>query len=110
MFSYLFKLWGDDRGAVAAPGVVLLLSIAVIGTIPGLVALRNATNAALGTVGNEIMAVQTGFSFAPYAIKGTNTIASVDGCKVTIQNVPFLKSSSAGQTNTYDSLVVDAAP
>jgi hypothetical protein len=112
MRSLLSKLWSDDQGAVVAPEIVLILAITVIGIIPGLVALRNTTNAALATVGNELLAIQTGFSFAAFTILGSggNTIASVDGAVFTVSGATFLISSSVGTVDTYHEVAVNPAP
>ena len=112
MRNLLTKLWADDKGAVVAPEIVLILAITVIGIIPGLVALRNTTNASLATVGNSLLAIQTGFSFAPFTILGSGgaTIATVDGAVFTVTAATFLVSSSVGTTNTYASTAVNPAP
>jgi hypothetical protein len=113
MRSLLSTFWVDDMGAVVAPEIVLILAITVIGLIPGLVALRNTTDAALATIGNELLALQVGFSFAPFSIIGSpagDTIASVDGAQYSVSGITFLASSSAGTTNTFSSLSVNPAP
>ena len=43
----LHQLWNDDVGALYATEYVLLSGLTVFGLLPGLVALRNATNSSL---------------------------------------------------------------
>src|SRR5438105_4168242 len=57
MRSLFSKLWADDKGAVVAPELILIVGILVIGLIPGLVALRNAEDASLADIGNELLAI-----------------------------------------------------
>jgi Flp pilus assembly pilin Flp len=47
MRALLRKLWRDDTGALLATEWVFMAVILVIGVVPGMVALRNAMNAAL---------------------------------------------------------------
>jgi len=113
MKSLLSKLWADDKGAIVTPEIVLILIITVIGLIPGLVALRNTSNASMATIGNELLALQTGFSFAPFTIIGSpngNTIATVDGAVFVVSTPTFLKSTSTGTVNTFASVPVNPAP
>jgi hypothetical protein len=80
MHSLLSRLWADDKGAIVSMELVLIGTLLVFGLIPGMVALRNATNAALATQGTELLSAQTGFSFSGYSILvGTTTIAQVNG-------------------------------
>ena len=53
--SLLSQVWVDDRGSVVTAEITLILAIFVIGLIPGLVALRNATNASMATCANIMM-------------------------------------------------------
>jgi Flp pilus assembly pilin Flp len=48
------QLWADDAAAILSTELILILAIVVFGIIPGLVAIRNSTNAALTSVGNVI--------------------------------------------------------
>ena len=47
MLRFLRKLWRDDAGALLATEWVFMATILVIGVIPGMVAVRDALNAAL---------------------------------------------------------------
>ena len=69
MPALLAAFWADDRGAVVSAELVLLVALLILGIIPGLIALRNCENASLATVGNSLLAIQTGFSFAPFTIE-----------------------------------------
>ena len=112
MRSLLSKLWSDDRGAVVSAELILVVSLTVIGIIPGLIALRNCENAALATTGNALLAIQTGFSFAPFTITDSSgaTIATVNGAVYTVSGATFLISSSQGTYNTSSQIAVNPAP
>ena len=65
-----------------APELILIVVLTIIGIIPGLIGLRNTENASLATLGNELLSIQTGFSFEPFTIVGSGrapTIATVNG-------------------------------
>ena len=47
MLRLLRKLWRDDEGALLATEWVFMATILVIGVIPGMVAVRDAMNAAM---------------------------------------------------------------
>src|SRR5438067_1440505 len=102
MRSLLSKMWADDKGAVVAPEVVLVVALTVIGAIPGLVALRNAENASLADLGNALLAIQTNFSFAGFAIvssPGGATVAQVGGASFTAANTTFFASAEVTGNN-----------
>jgi len=54
MNRLICQLWNDDDAAVLSAELILILGIVVFGIIPGLVAIRNSTIAALATVANVI--------------------------------------------------------
>ena len=113
MYSLLSKLWADDKGAVLAPELILIVVLTIIGIIPGLIALRNTENAALATLGNELLSIQTGFSFEPFTIVGSGgaaTIATVDGGFLSVTGATYLVSSSVGTTNSFAQTAVNPAP
>jgi len=113
MRSLLSRLWDDDKGAIVAPEIVLILALTVLGIIPGAIALRNTTNASLATIGNELLSLQVGYSFAPYTIIGSpggNTIATVDGAVFAPTTPTFLLSTRAGTTNAFNTNTVSPAP
>ena len=99
MKSLMSKVWNDDQGAIISVEMILVIAIAVLGIIPGLVALRNTTIASLTTLGNTLMALQTGFSFAPIAVVGTTggtTIALVLGASFSPPTLEFLRTANPG--------------
>jgi hypothetical protein len=112
MYSLLSKLWADDKGAALAPELILIVVLTVIGIIPGLIALRNTENAALATLGNELLSIQTGFSFEPFTILGSggNTVATVDGGFLSVTGATVLVSSSVGTTDSFAQTAVNPAP
>ena len=112
MRSLLSKMWADDRGVVVAPEIILIVTLVVIGIIPGLIALRNSEDAALATLGNELLSIQTGFSFEPFTITCTGgaTIATVNGGFLSVTGATFLFLSSVGTTNSFAETRVDPCP
>ncbi|HVS38941.1 MAG TPA: hypothetical protein VMS17_25510 [Gemmataceae bacterium] len=111
MQSLIAKLWTDDRGAVVSAEVVLVISLTVIGIIPGLVALRNAENASLADIGNALLAVQTSFSFAGFSIvAGGTTIATVGGVSYSASNTTFFTSAESNDNFTTVVPPVNPAP
>jgi len=71
------RFWSDDRGAVITVELVLVLAILVFGIIPGLVALRNSANAALGSLANAAATLFPVFSFSSVNVGGTPTTVAV---------------------------------
>jgi hypothetical protein len=63
----LQQLWADDAAAILSTELVLILAIVVFGIIPGLIAVRNSTNAALATVANLISILTPQFTFSQVA-------------------------------------------
>ena len=64
MAALLRSCWDDDRAAVIAVELLLVIGILVFGMIPGLVALRNSANAALVSLANLFTALSPTFSFS----------------------------------------------
>jgi len=111
MRSLLSKLWADDNGAIVSAEIVLVLTILVLGLIPGLVALRNTTNAALATIGNELLSLQVGYSFASFSIvSGNTTIAFVQGAQFVNTGAVILSSSNTPTGATVSATAVSPAP
>lgn len=71
------RLWADDRGAVITVELILVLAILVFGIIPGLVALRNSANAALGSLANAAATLFPVFSYSSVDVGGTPTTVAV---------------------------------
>ena len=64
------RLWADDKGAVIASELVLVVAATVAGVAPGLMALRNSTNASMASLGDELLSIPTRFGVAPYTVQG----------------------------------------
>ena len=62
--SMLKNLWVDDRGALIAMEFLFVATILVIGTVVGLVSVRNAVNAELTELANAILALSQGFTIS----------------------------------------------
>jgi hypothetical protein len=71
------RFWADDRGAVITVELILVLAILVFGIVPGLVALRNSFNAALGSLANAAATLFPVFSFSSVNIGGTPTTVAI---------------------------------
>jgi Flp pilus assembly pilin Flp len=108
----LKRLWADDRGAIISVEFILIVAVLVFGLIPGLVALRNSTNAMMATLGNLILAVVPSFTFSGFAITANgNTIAQIGGVQFTPDTNLVLTSSQVAPTELDPTLYqVDPAP
>src|SRR5215216_2074940 len=96
MSNLLRRLWTDDRGAIISTELILVIGILIFGIIPGLVALRNSVNAALGTIGNILTTIVPSFTFSGFAIgssTGGRTIAVVQGFSSPVNSNTFLTAS-----------------
>lgn len=62
--SLMNRLWNDDGGALIAIEFLFVATIIVIGLIVGLVGVRNAVVAELTELGNAVLALSQGYSFA----------------------------------------------
>jgi hypothetical protein len=72
----LFKqLWADDCGALLASELLFLYSMLVIGTVTGLVAMRQATVSELVESANALMALDQSYSFSGNRIAGVASTA-----------------------------------
>ena len=110
--NLLSRLWADDRGAIISVEFILFVSILIFGLIPGLVALRNSIDAALGTIGNILTIIVPNFTFSGFGIgnSGTN-IAQVGGFVFTPTTVNVLTSSQIAPVDYTGTFVqVDPAP
>ena len=106
----LRRLWNDDRGAIISVEFILIVAILIFGLIPGLVALRNSVDAALGTIGNVLTTIVPNFTFSGFGIgnAGTN-IAQVGGYTFTPTTVNVLTSFQVAPVN-YTGLFVQVDP
>ena len=116
MKDLILAMWIDDRGAVISVELILVIAIVVLGVIPGLVALRNTSIASMVSLGNAIMSLQTGFSFAAIMVVGTPptgaTIAIVLGASFTPASPEFLRTANPGVDYVLQNtgVVVSPAP
>ncbi len=115
MKNVLSRLWADDRGAVISTELVLVIGILIFGIIPGLVALRNSVNAALGTIGNILTSVVPSFTFSGFAIgaaspPGGRTIAQVQGFQVDASASTLLTSVQSAPIVISTQVAVAPAP
>ena len=111
--SMLRRLWSDDRGAVLSTELVLIIGIVIFGIIPGLVALRNSLNAALGTIGNVITTIVPSFTFSGFAIgraSGGGTIAQVQGYELDPTTTNRLTASQTTPIPLGTLVVIPPAP
>jgi hypothetical protein len=60
----MVKLWGDDGGALIAAEWVFVATILVLGSITGLVAVRQAVIAELHDFANALLALNQSYSFS----------------------------------------------
>ena len=75
MRRLLVKLWRDDGGALIASEWVFVATILVIGSITGLVAVRDAVATELTEFANALTTLSQGYSFS--GLQGCN--ARTDG-------------------------------
>ena len=111
--NLLRRLWADDRGAIISVEFILIVAILIFGLIPGLVALRNSVDAALGTIGNILTVIVPNFTFSGFAIGGVGgpAIAQVGGVTFTPSTNIVLTSSQIAPVNYTGGFVqVDPAP
>src|SRR5712692_5650659 len=76
MQSLMLKLWKDDSGALIATEWVFVATILVLGSITGLVAVRQAVLAELQDMANAIMALDQSYSFTSQSNCESSTAGS----------------------------------
>jgi Flp pilus assembly pilin Flp len=110
--NLLRRLWNDDQGAIISVEWILIVSILIFGLIPGLVALRNSIDAALGTIGNILTTIVPNFTFSGFGIGNANVnIAQVGGFAFTPNTNNILTSSQIAPVVISNTNVqVDPAP
>jgi Flp pilus assembly pilin Flp len=106
------RLWNDDHGAIISVEWILIVSILIFGLIPGLVALRNSTAAAMATIGNILTAVLPNFTFSGFGLgNGGSNIVQVGGFQFSPSTANVLTSSQIAPTDFSGAPVeVDPAP
>jgi hypothetical protein len=68
MLSLMKRLWNDDEGAIISVEWILVVVVLLFGLIPGLVAVRNGTDATMATIANLLLAILPSFTFSGYEI------------------------------------------
>src|SRR5262245_5724770 len=73
----LMRLWGDDGGALIATEWVFVATILVLGSITGLVAVRQAVITELTDVANALLSLQQTYSISGQSNCESSTTGSV---------------------------------
>jgi len=117
MFKILHRLWNDDEGAILSVEMILVLGILIFGIIPGLVALRNGTIAAFGTIANSLVGFVPSFTYSGYLIQGNigagllgTPIASTGGYSLSPLASDYLIGSQTLPIALSPTLVLSPAP
>ncbi len=76
MSGLIRKLWSDDNGALLASEFVFMATLLTIGTVTGLVAVRQAMLSELVETANAIMALDQSYSFSGQSFAGASTAGS----------------------------------
>lgn len=111
--SMLRRLWNDDQGAIITVEWILIVGVMIFGLIPGFVAIRNAGNASLATIGNIMMQIIPNFTFSGFGITGPggSTIAQVGGFSYTSDQSNRFTSFATTPVNLSTTLYqVDPTP
>src|SRR6266849_3473241 len=82
MRNLLVKLWNDDGGALIAMEWVFVATILVLGSITGLIAVRQAVIAELHDVADALLSLNQSFSFSGQSNCQSSTAGSrfIDVC------------------------------
>ncbi|HZT79057.1 MAG TPA: hypothetical protein VFA26_02445 [Gemmataceae bacterium] len=72
---FLVRLWRDDSGALIATEFVMAATLLVLGTVAGLVAVRDATNSGLTEFADAVRSVRPSYQFSG----NSNGLASTGG-------------------------------
>ncbi len=81
--SLLKALWHDRRGVVYSMDVILVSTILALGTIVGLVCLRNQVLQELNDVANAVGSLNQSYSYSSRTITSGGFSASVAGASYT---------------------------
>jgi predicted lysophospholipase L1 biosynthesis ABC-type transport system permease subunit len=76
MSRLIRKLWSDDNGALLASEFLFMSALLTIGTVTGLVSVRQAMISELVETANSIMALDQSFSFSGQSFAGASTAGS----------------------------------
>jgi Flp pilus assembly pilin Flp len=77
MRQLMLKLWKDDCGALIATEWVFVATILVLGSITGLVAVRQAVLSELQDVANALLSLDQSYSFSGQSNCESSTAGSV---------------------------------
>jgi hypothetical protein len=91
MSSYILRLWNDDAGALIAVEWVFVATILTLGSITGLVAVRQAVIAELHDCANAILALNCSYSYSGQS----NCCASTSGSQFIDPPEPLVVGSVA---------------
>jgi hypothetical protein len=100
MKNLFAKLWKDDCGALIATEWVFVATILVLGSIVGLVAVRQAIISELTEFANALLSLNQSFSFSGQTNCQASTAGSafVDSCdSIPARSVPAACISTADQ-------------
>jgi hypothetical protein len=76
MSALIRKLWSDDNGALLASEFLFMTALLSIGTVSGLVAVRQAMISELVETANSVMALDQSYSFSGQSFAGASTAGS----------------------------------
>ncbi len=96
MLRLASRLWRDEEGFVASSETVLLGTILVLGSIAGLVTVRDAVATEMGDLAHGLMSMNQSYSYAAVVtdcgtVNGSQYADQPDFC------VPFLSDDSPPQ-------------
>jgi hypothetical protein len=74
MRRLLRRVWDDDRGSIISVEMILIIGILIFGLVPGLVALRNSTNAFLGSMANTFSLLSPNYTTTVITLPGGSTV------------------------------------
>jgi hypothetical protein len=83
IMSLLKALWHDQRGIVYSMDLILISTVLVLGTIVGLVCLRNQVLQELNDVANAVGSLDQSYSYSSRTITSGSFSASVAGASYT---------------------------
>src|SRR5215470_2862008 len=106
MRKLLLEFWKDDAGALIATGWVLVATILVLGSITGLVAVRQAVISELVEFANAVMSLNQSYSFSGQSNCESSTAGSqyIDSTQQILDTGNFVVGGDVGtvQQNPCD--------
>ena len=100
----MLKLWHDDAGALIATEWVFVATILVLGSITGLVAVRQAVISELVEFANAVMSLNQSYSFSGQSNCESSTAGSqyIDTTQAILDTGNFPTSVGTVQQNPCD--------